>query len=488
MKRRAFIRNGGLAIATAIASPLLSSRSHARSVGNPLRIPATLAGSSLEAKTVAAEVWPGSTTDLMTLGGTWPGPTIRVRRGDQFEVDVVNRLDESTTVHWHGLVVPPDMDGHPMDVIAPNASRRYSFEVLNRAGTYWYHPHPHERTAAQTYQGMAGIFIVEDDDEQNLDLPRGAYDVPLLIQDRIVRGGRTLVYDPDSIARLNGTLGDTVFVNGTPDAYLNVDRGLYRLRLINASNARILRLAFNDGRSFNVIGCDGGLLDRSHVVNETYLAPAERIEIVVDFAALAIGQSVELRSLAFGSATTYAQQGFELAVMSFVGTGGAGHSSISQTLIPHEPFRIDDARKTQSITLDTSPIPLGGHHHKINGVVFDMHRIDARIPLDELQLWEITNQHTMSHPIHIHGTQFQVVDRTTVAQLAPVDMGWKDTVLVAGKETVRVLIRFSPFVGTYLLHCHNLEHEDDGMMINFSVDQRTAVDDAQAIPTKLDLR
>jgi blue copper oxidase len=268
-----------------------------------------------------------------------------------------------------------------------------------------------------------------------------------------------------------------------------VSAGRYRLRLVNGSNARIFRLGFSDGRSFRVIAGDGGLLDRPYEVTDVYLAPAERVEIVVDFSDLAAGASVVLRSLQFGTASTPGQQGFALDVMTFAGTGRDGYrGALPAQLVALERYDRSQATGAQTFALDTSPIPIGGHHHQINGVVFDMHRIDARVPLGRLELWELRNDHTMPHPIHIHGTQFQVVERDGAPPTSPHELGWKDTVLVRGRETVQVLVRFQPYAGTYLLHCHNLEHEDDGMMINFSVDAPTGVDTIHALPTELDLR
>lgn len=488
MNRRDFLRAAGIGAATALTAPLLSARPGSMIEGNRLRLPATFPGGELAAAVTQGEVWPGTTTELWTFGGSWPAPTIRVRRGDTLDVSFVNRLAEPTTIHWHGLVVPPEMDGHPADAVAPGAGFRYTFEVVNRAGTYWYHPHPHERTAAQTYRGMAGLVIVEDEEEQALDLPRGAYDLPLVVQDRYLEGTRTFEYEPNGTQRLNGMLGDTVFVNGTPDAYHEVDAGRYRLRVLNGSNARILRLAFADRRAFSVIGTDGGLLDRAYEVTETYLAPAERMEIVVDFSDLESGEALALESLAFGTATTPVQQGYGLPVMRFVGTGATGHTRALPAMLaslapPGQPRPVD-----YSFVLDTSPIPLGGHHHRINGKVFDMASVEQTGTfLGDVVRWEIRNNHTMPHPMHIHGTQFRIVERDGAAVTAPRDMGWKDTVQLDGNRSAIVELGFS-YSGIYLIHCHNLEHEDDGMMLNFGVNALTGAESEAHVPTELDLR
>jgi FtsP/CotA-like multicopper oxidase with cupredoxin domain len=486
MKRRDFLRTAGLGVAATLAAPRGAFGANASIEGNPLRIPRTFFGDELEAAVSSQEIWPGLLSEVWTFGRSWPAPTIRVRKGDDIVLALVISLREPTSIHWHGLIVPSNMDGHPSAAIAPGGSFRYTFPVVNEAGTYWYHPHPHERTGAQVYMGMAGAIIVEDDLE--LNLPRGLYDLPLVLQDRFLDGLHELSYAPTSAQRLNGMLGDTGFANGTPDALLAVDAGRYRFRVLNGSNARILRLGFSDGRTFSVIGTDGGLLDAPRAVSSTLLAPAERVEIVVDLSDLRKGDTLVLKSLGYGTATTPGQQGWELAFLTLIGTGQIGDTdALPATLAPFERLDPSSATAEQLFTLDTSPIPLGGHHHKINGVVFDMTRIDATAARDRTELWTITNNHTMPHPIHIHGTQFQIVDRDGVAVRDPRDLGWKDTVQVDGKETVRLLVRFR-YDGVYLLHCHNLEHEDDGMMINFAVGAATAVDAEDHVPTELDLR
>jgi blue copper oxidase len=465
-------------------------RAHARAPieGNRLRISREWEGGELAAAVTQAEVWPGETTELWTLGGSWPAPTIRVRRGQVLDVPFVNHLSEPTTIHWHGLIVPPEMDGHPSDAVVPGGTFRYVFEVENLAGTYWYHPHPHERTAAQVYKGMAGLIIVEDDEEQAFDLPRGVYDLPLVIQDRYLDGARAFEYAPTSTQMLNGLLGDTAFVNGTPDAYHEVDAGLYRLRVVNGANARIMKLGFADGRRFSIIGTDGGLIDRPREVTETLLAPAERVELLVDFADLGAGEECALMSLAYGTATTAQQQGFALRLLRFVGTGTAGHTRPAPTRLRTLPA-VDPLLATEyAFEFDTSPIPRQGHNHWINGKVFEMDTFERpTIALNGKQRWDLRNMHTMPHPIHIHGTQFRIAERNGAPVVDPRDMGWKDTIQLDGLESARVDVQFS-YWGIYLIHCHNLEHEDDGMMLNFFVQALTGVDEASELPTELDLR
>jgi FtsP/CotA-like multicopper oxidase with cupredoxin domain len=261
--------------------------------------PPEIGGGTLAASAGSQAIWSGATTAVWTLGGSFPGPTIRIGRGAGFSARIENRLSEPTNVHWHGLTSPPDMDGHPSDVIAPGQSRDIAFPIVDRAGTYWYHPHPDGRTARQVYGGMAGFFIVEDGREAALGLPSGEYDVPLVVQDRRTSPDHSLTYAPGPMDLMAGVLGDTVLVNGRADAVLPVAATLYRLRLLNGSNARVYRLAFADGRSFHVIGTDGGLLERPVSVTAVDLGPGERVELLVDLTRDPVGTSILLKSLAF---------------------------------------------------------------------------------------------------------------------------------------------------------------------------------------------
>lgn len=451
--------------------PAASQASAARAAaGNPLRIPPTFQGDELVAAIHTQEIFPGVETTVWTLGGETPGPTIRVRRGDPFAVRLRNELAEETIVHWHGQLVPPEMDGHPMEALAPGASFDYAFDVVNRAGTYFYHPHPHERTGPQAYRGMGGFYLVSDEEEDALDLPDDAFDVPLMVQDRIFTPDGQLSYDPNETQKLNGLLGDTILVNGTPEAYLEVSADLYRFRVLNACNARIMKIGFADGTPFHLIGTDGGLLDRPYEVDALYLAPAERIDILVDFAAMEIGSSLQLMTLGFGGSTSFRTHGFAMPLLRFDVTAAATTTrAIPSTLAPITPIDPSTAARTRVWELDTRPVPLHGHHHRINGTTFEMDRIDVRVVQGETEIWEIRNLHTMPHPIHVHGVRFQVIERINGEPLAPRDFGWKDTVVVWGEETVRVILRFDAYEGMFLFHCHNLEHEDEGMMLNFEI-------------------
>lgn len=487
----------GLAAAKVVGLPrvLNADTNNTNSVllaGNPLKIPSTFSGDELVAAVGKREIWPGTETTVWTLGGSYPGPTIRVRRGDTFAVRLRNMLEEDTIVHWHGQIIPHEMDGHPMDAIGPGETFDYQFEILNQPGTYFYHPHPHGRTAPQSYKGMGGLFIVED--EEDTGLPSGEFDIPLIVQDRLARPDNEFTYDPDPTQVLNGFLTDTIMVNGTPDAYLEVSADQYRFRVANLSNARLLKLGFASGKTFHVVGTDGGLLDKPYLVDSVYVGPAERVELLVDFSPEDVGTSLQLMTLNFSGATTYRQQGMEMPVLRFdVTAPGVNPVVLPNGLIPFEPIDPLSAERTRVWAFQTTPLPRDGHHHHINGRVFGMTRADGQVRLGETEIWELRNEHIMVHPVHIHGVQFQVLERVDGVEMAPRDFGWKDTVVVWGHETVRVIVRFAPYKGLYLIHCHNLEHEDEGMMLNYEIGDEVSsvsegVDNTSLLPTRMDLR
>ncbi|MCB0136147.1 MAG: multicopper oxidase domain-containing protein, partial [Caldilineaceae bacterium] len=242
----------------------------------------------------------GDSTQLQALPDSYLGPLFRVRRGQNVGVTFINDTDEESIVHWHGLHVPPEADGHPKYVVGPGERYRYQFTVPNRAGTYWYHPHPHRLTGPQVYRGLAGLFIVHDEEEAAFGLPTGEQDVPLVLQDRTFDRENRLVYLPNGqMDRMNGMLGDLILVNGQPDFALDVAAQPYRLRLLNGSNARIYKLAWSDDTPMTVIGSDGGLLEAPHQKPYVTLAPGERVELWADFSRYEVGASLQLRSLAF---------------------------------------------------------------------------------------------------------------------------------------------------------------------------------------------
>ncbi len=444
----------------------------------------------------------GSPDALTTIPGSYLGPIIRMTRGEHFRATFFNQLPgtEETSVHWHGMHVPDTMDGHPRHVIKPGETYTYEFTVLNRAGSYWFHPHPHGRTGPQVYNGLAGLFIVSDSEEQAAGLPSGAYDIPLVIQDRTFDANNQLVYSADT----DGFFGDTILVNGFPNANMNVEARSYRLRIYNGSNARIYKIAWEDGTPLTVIGSDGGLLETPLTYDYVTLGPAERVELLVNFGKWS-GKTIKLRSLAFSGATpafnnnSTLPNGAKFDIISFtVGTNPTPTPAPYNVYLPLvqrqgrlstiERYDVNDAVNASSPRTFTLYRTRG--QWTISGRTFELTATapDERVQLNTLELWEFANVvpagvrgiNNSAHPMHIHGPLFQVVERippTDATQRANwetvkdgyVDSGWKDTILLMPGERVRLLIKFHDYTGLYLYHCHLLEHEDMGMMRNYLV-------------------
>ncbi len=453
-----------------------------------------------------ARMLPGEETDVGTLRGRVLrgdpgaledvpsgalGPTFRVRKGQKVRVILSNDIGEPTILHWHGLHVPWAADGHPTVAIGQGGRYVYEFEVPGPAATYWYHAHPDRRTGEQVYRGLAGLFIVEDPREAIPGLPTGPFDVALVIQDRRFDAGNQLVYLTSPMERMTGFLGDRVIVNGQADFQLHVAARPYRLRLLNGSNSRIYRLAWADGSPLTVLGTDGGLLEAPRQKPYVLLAPAERLELWVDFGAHALRSEVSLVSQAFDAASPMAMamggvpQGAPLTIARMtVDRPSTDRAPVPARLRAMSRYRLADAVNTSGPRRIVATMQHMGF--ALNGRTFEMNEVapDEHVKLGTLEAWEFDNTAggggrgmgmgmmgmSMPHPFHVHTGQFQIVRREGAARTGYVDEGWKDTVLVMPGEKATVLMRFADFPGTYLYHCHNLEHEDAGMMRNFRVE------------------
>jgi FtsP/CotA-like multicopper oxidase with cupredoxin domain len=429
---------------------------------------------------------------LTSSKDSYLGPTFRVRPGQRVRVRFENGLREDSVVHWHGLDVAQENDGHPRFAVGPGGTRVADFVVADRPATYWYHPHPHERTAPQVYAGLAGLFIVSDGEEKARGLPAAPFELSLVIQDRVLGSDGQLVYEPNP---MTGFMGDRIFVNGRPTPSFEVTEGSYRLRVLNGSNARIYKLAWSDGSPVIVIGSDGGLI--AAPVRKPYLmlAPGERAEIWADFGRAPVGADVALESLAFSAGGMGG--GMMMGGMgggARMGNGTAFHVCRFSVRGAGErlplPKRLDAPmfRPSEEVANARDPrrfaVSMAMMRWLLNGRPFEMTEVasNEHIKRGVTEDWEFANlggMMAMPHPIHIHGGQFQVVGRAVAegAQEAAatvseglIDEGWKDTVLLRPGERIRLRVRFSRHEGLFLYHCHNLEHEDMGMMRNFRVE------------------
>ena len=442
----------------------------------------------------------GPAGTLQTLPGSYLGPVIRVRRGQRVRVRFANRLGEDSIVHWHGLDVPDAADGHPRRVIAHGGEYVYDFEVTNRAGTYWYHPHPHMRTGAQVYQGLAGLLLVGDKEEDALSLPSGAAELLCVLQDRRFDGRNQLAFHGGGMMEMmNGFLGDRVLVNGQLQPTIDVDAAWHRVRLLNGSNARIYKLAWSQGVPMVVIGADGGLLEHPQPRAVLTLAPGQRADLLLDLTRLAAGTELHLESQAFAEADAGVTGGMGMMGGRMRGAMGARSNvpngaplrvmSLRTRAKKGPTFRLPqrlssfDATWSSRAEVPVRRVPLTFQRMEwlLGGRTFGMTDVapEETVAAGSTHVWEFVNMGNgmgmeAAHPIHLHGRQFRVVDRrggrtTNTLRAGIVDAGWRDTVLVLPGESVRVQVTFTRHPGLYLYHCHILEHEDMGMMRNFRV-------------------
>jgi FtsP/CotA-like multicopper oxidase with cupredoxin domain len=453
------------------------------------------------------ELLRGPRESLIPLEGSYLGPTIHVWRGQRVRIIYTNQIPEHSIIHWHGLLVPEEMDGHPRYAVPEGGSYTYEFEVKNRAGTYWYHPHPHGRTGVQVYAGLTGLYIVHDPEEARSILPTVPYDVPIVIQDRSFDELNQLVYLSRMMEQMIGFLGDRILVNGRLDHFLSVDPKPYRLRVLNGSNSRIYKLAWDTGTPITVIGTDGGLLEKAVHLPYVVLSPGERIDLWIDFGDFIEGK-VKLLSLPFSIGASGMMggmsgrdmmraeprrpgspllQGSSFPVMSFFIRPGkkAAHAPPGH-LSSFQRYSLSDA--INSRTPRRFIFAMQGMRPTINGRQFELTGVtpEETVQLNTTELWEFVNAGGIGmmgmmqqpHPVHVHGIQFQIVDRQVHNRVLSgweslnegfVDQGFKDTVLLLPGTALRVAMRFGDYPGLFLYHCHNLEHEDLGMMRNYRI-------------------
>ena len=496
----------------------------------PTTVP-ILPGQTTQVWSYAAKLVKGDPNSLQTIPDSYLGPIIRVRQGQRVRVNFQNALPQgqASIVHWHGLILPEEMDGHPRFVIQPGQTYVYEFEVINRAGMNWFHPHPDQLTGQQAYAGLAGLFIVMDREEEALNLPTGAYEIPIVLQDRTLDADNQLLYLGSKIgtprnsnmggmqqgksdssnngmmgdmSSMMGFLGQKIFVNGKPNFTLSAATRVYRLRILNGSNARIYKLAWSSGDPLTVIGTDGSLLTHPTERKYVMLAPGERIDIWADFSRLKVGTEVSLNSLAFSGAEDVGGNRMS-GMMSSDNAPQLGSAMMlfkvkverqeKETLrLPSQLAALPLLRPEDAINAaQPRPIELSlkGMKWVLNEQSFEMNAATPQetVKLNSIEQWEIINKLNpgaamdakgMAHPIHLHGVQFQVINREVLPELNAgwqtvkdgyVDEGLKDTVMVMPGERVKLLMKFEKYSGLYTYHCHTLEHEDAGMMRNYRV-------------------
>ena len=447
---------------------------------------------SLHMANDSTEFFIGVKTPTAGYNGSFLGPTLLMHKGDSVTLNVTNQLGENTTTHWHGFHVPAIMDGGPHQMIPDNSTWTATFNILNVASTFWYHPHHKpafwrdaDGTGGQVHRGLAGMIIVEDDVSDGLDIPKtyGIDDMPLIIQDR--------AFNPDgsfleflNLPALVVRTGDTMLVNGAITPTLNTHAQMIRFRILNASNGRSYYLGFSDNRNFFQIASDGGLLSSPLTVNRVRISTAERVEIVVDFSG-DLNNTIDLLSYASELVNIFptyppplrdAMDNTDYRIMSFTVGPATGNPVTSLpaalTTIPiyDENDAINSANPRQFEIVNGSPLAT------INGASMDINVINETIHLGDMEVWEIINTSGVAHPFHVHGAPFQVLSRSN-GPVPDNEKGWKDVVLVPGRsitgdgnvKIIKPFLDFADSISPYMYHCHILEHEDRGMMGQYIV-------------------
>ncbi|SDD89570.1 hypothetical protein SAMN05421636_102252 [Pricia antarctica] len=557
--RRSFIETAGLVAAGFYAMPLFSScksdtPSAHPNVGNAvnndfdadidIQLKAVqsstkiLSSKNTDTYSYRGSLVKGDKQTLQQLEGSALGPIIRVKKGDRVRIRFENEIPDKSIIHWHGLHVSHENDGHPEHVIEEGETYFYEFEVMNRAGTYWFHPHPHGHTGEQVYRGLAGLFIVTDEEEKGLNLPTGDYDVPVVIQDRTFDENNQLVYLPNGkMDQMLGFLGNRILINGKIDNTLSLNKdGKYRLRLLNGSNSRAYKLAWGSGEPITVFGVDGGLLGSPKILPYLMLGPAQRVDVWLDLSKKSQNEELKLIHLPIpldnmmsggmmgggmmgggmmgnqsDNSLPYNSQ-FDILNIN-VGASRKNDASLPDRLPTYKTLNPTDvANRTSPRTFNFGMEEM--MEWTINGRTYNgMEVADEEIvKLNTTEVWRINNggnsttesqndgggmmgmrgnggmmgngsgmgnMMQMPHPVHIHQLQFNIINRNTdnvdrnlwnAVKDGIVDEGWQDSVYLLPGMYMDLVMRFEDFKGLFLYHCHNLEHEDMGMMRNFKIE------------------
>ncbi|MFZ4809585.1 MAG: multicopper oxidase family protein [Hyphomicrobiaceae bacterium] len=509
MKRQSITRRavvGSLAATGLIGSlrGIPHASAQASRFETPLAIPPLLSGETLDNRRRYAlhvqpgvsEFLPGVKTPTIGVNGPYLGPTVQMREGDDVEMVVTNGLREPTTLHWHGLHVPAAQDGGPHQVIPPGGTWSPRFRIKQGPSTCWYHSHLMGRTGEQVLRGLAGLIQIEGTSQASLDLPSeyGVDDVPVVIQDRRFAADGSFAYISSMADVMMGYRGDTILVNGTLSPYLTLRRRLTRLRILNGSNARFYNLGRKDGAEMTVIGVDGGMLDTPARLRRLRLAPGERAEVVIEAEAggnvMLMGYPISTGRGMGGMMMGGGEAPFPILELR-AGKLETSPSILANRLAAQPAWFSAKASRTRTFDLEMGMMGGGmgrgmghgsgmrggmagagqGHMMGINGRAMDLSRIDERVPLGAIEIWEVRNRTPIDHPFHIHDVQFRIIDRDGQPP-RPEELGLKDTVVVEAGGVVRVMAEFADFadpVRPYMYHCHILEHEDAGMMGQFVV-------------------
>lgn len=458
---------------------------------NALWIPDTLSGTNFNLTikdTFAQLVTPGNQTLTGGINNKFWGPTLFINQGQTVHMNVTNNLNDSTTIHWHGMHLPAVMDGGPHQVIPPGTLWQPYWNVTNKAGTYWYHPHLHEMTLEHLTKGIGGFIIVRDAEESALNLPRkyGVDDIPIVLTSRRYDANNQFVTQATSY-------GDYMLTNGTPDAAVSLPKQWVRLRILNAEIERGYNLGFSDNRTFYIISNDGGLLNAPVAVTRVKLLVGERIEIMVNLSNDVVGSSLNLK--AYNSGQTFGFPGgepasagqfgsllnnldFNVLHINIAAATANPITSLPATLANNSYWTANDATVSRSITI-TNGNP-GGPAFNFDNQSFQLNNINKTVNLNSIEKWTVTNNNVFGHTFHIHDVQFKIVDRNGNANgVGNYESGWKDVMYVPKGESVSFVAKFDDYadaIHPFMYHCHFSNHEDDGMMGQFVVTSAAGLD------------
>ena len=460
------------------------------------------------------EFMPGIKTRTAGFSADYLGPAIRVRRGDKPVLVARNQMDQPITFHWHGLIIPGELDGGPYNIIQHGEQWRVELPIDQPAATLWFHPHIYPNTAELVIDGLAGLIVIDDDEADALPLPKrwGIDDIPVIIQDRRFTPDGQFHFAFNIMAVGMGYVGDTPLVNGAIQPIARTAKGWLRLRILDGSNARNYRLAISDGRPFHVIGSDGGLLAEPVTLTELPIAAGERYEILID---ARDGKAFDLITRPVLHQPIMRLPPFDEPVTLMTvqphgadGTGSLPDSLVSLPAIPEQLPPVSQGlvmqmyrdKETMKVLMETGfmkmamagksdpaviekvvghivndpPLPLKDQltSNAVNGKSFSMIDSGFTVPSGTDMVWAISEEtDKMLHPVHVHGCQFRIV--ALDGKPPPAHMrGWKDIAPIENGGHAEIYLRFphkAPGAAPYMAHCHILEHEDSGMMTQFSV-------------------
>ena len=460
-----------------------------------LWIPDTLSGTTfnLTIKDTIKQLRTGNQTITGGINNNFWGPTLFINKGDVVHMNVRNNLNDSTTIHWHGMHLPAVMDGGPHQVIPPGTLWQPFWEMKNQAGTYWYHPHLHEMSTEHMNKGIGGFMIVRDAEEAALAIPRtyGVDDIPLMLTSRR--------YDANNqFVSTNVAYGDYMLTNGTPNAQISLPKQFVRLRILNAEIERGYDLGFSDNRTFYIIGNDGGLLNAPVAATRVKLMVGERVEILVNLGNDAVGAILDLKAYNSGQAfgfpggepATSGQFGsllnnidFPVLRINVAATNANAITSVPTTLVNNTYWTAADATVSRTLTVTGGQPGPNATPFAFDNKTFDLSYINKTLNLNDIEKWTITNSNVFGHTFHIHDVEFKIVARNgSAAAVGAHESGWKDVLYLPRSENATFVARFDDYadpIHPFMYHCHFSNHEDGGMMGQFVVNGTTGINNGK---------